>query len=567
VSRSSPCIILQPALRITARVFAYATILAVCAWRAADAAPPAGAASAAEPRDPPFAARCSAINRQDFSGIMEAPTRIITSRVVGAGGSTPAYCEVRAYVWPQDQFYLWMPLDGWSGRFVGIGCGGACGVIERVDASSIWRPIVRRGDVAMFNDMGHSGRDTNDLLWAIHNPQAQIDYAFRATHVSTLAGKAIAQALYGRETKKAYFVGNSTGGRQALLEAQRFPTDYQGIVAKCPAISESAGDAIIWALQSLSDRTGHSILTVENASALAAAALARCDKRDGVVDGVISDPSACDFDPGEISCARALQPGCLNPPQLEGVKRAYLGLPRPPGSAHARAGLPVGSEFQWLHRYVSQDENPTSMWDFMMSWLRADEPVWDELSKSGSTISLADYDVARFSKVRGTYQLLHEATNPDLSAFAESGGKLIMMQGTADVIVQPSVTTRYYETAVRTAGGLAPTRKFFRYFLMPGVGHCFAGDNAGADVFDSLADITRWVEQDAPPERIVVQKLIKYTSLFPDVNLPTLPSNVVFSRPLYPYPDRQVFAGAGDPRLAESFKSQRMIERNLELDP
>ena len=152
---------------------------------------------------------------------MEAPTRIITSRVVGAGGSTPAYCEVRAYVWPQDQFYLWMPLDGWSGRFVGIGCGGACGVIERVDASSIWRPIVRRGDVAMFNDMGHSGRDTNDLLWAIHNPQAQIDYAFRATHVSTLAGKAIAQALYGRETKKAYFVGNSTGGRQALLEAQR----------------------------------------------------------------------------------------------------------------------------------------------------------------------------------------------------------------------------------------------------------------------------------------------------------------------------------------------------------
>ena len=540
--------------------------LALCDWRLADAVPAPSAGSPGGEGATALAAKCTALSTQDFSGIMDAATRIVTSRVVSAHDSRPAYCEVRAYVWPQNQFYLWMPLDTWTGRFVGIGCGGACGVIERVDASNIWVPIVSRGDVAMFNDMGHTGRDTNDLLWAVHNPQAQIDYGFRATHVTTVAGKAIARALYGRDVEKAYFVGNSTGGRQALLEAQRFPTDYQGIVAKCPAISESAGDAIIWALQSLSDRDGHSLLTVENANALKAAVVARCDTRDGVADGVISDPQACNFDPEEISCARNAQPGCLNPAKLNAVRRAYLGAPQPPGSTRERAGLPVGSESQWLYRYVSHDDKPTSMWDFMMSWLRADEPVWDELNKSGSTISLSDYDVARFSNVRGTYQLLHEATNPDLSAFEENGGKLIMMQGTADVIVQPSVTTRYYETAVRTAGGLARTQKFFRYFMMPGVGHCFAGDNLGADVFDSLADITAWVEQAAAPERIVAQKLIKYNSLFPDVNLPTVPSNVQFSRPLYPYPKRQVYSGKGDPHLAESFKPQQMAEirRNLE---
>ena len=501
------------------------------------------------------AAACTALMAQDFSGVLDAPTRIQSSRVVAAKDTTPAYCEVRAYVWPQVQFYLWMPLQQWSGRFDGIGCGGACGVIERVDASNIWRPIVKRGDVAMFNDMGHTGRDTNDLLWAIDNPQAQIDYGFRATHVATVAGKAIARALYGRDPSNSFFVGNSTGGRQALLEAQRFPADYQGVVAKCPALSESAGDAIIWTLQSLSDRAGTPLLNSQNVDVLSQAVLARCDKRDGVNDGVIAEPAACDFDPAAISCSRNAAAGCLNPAQLDAVRRAYLGPPVPPGSSRPRSGLPLGSEAQWMNRYVSRDGLRTSMWDFMMNWLRVDEPVWEELRKVGP-VSLADYDVARFAGVRGTYQLLHEATNPDLSEFADRGGKLIMMQGSADVIVQPSVTTRYYETAVRTAGGLANTQKFFRYFLMPGVGHCFAGDNTGADIFDSLADITAWVEQGRAPDRIVVQKLKKYTSLFPDVQLPTTAENVLFSRPLFPFPQRAVYSGKGDTQIADNFKAK-----------
>jgi hypothetical protein len=184
--------------------------------------------------------------------------------------------------------YLWMPVRSWSGRFVALGCGGACGVIEKVDGSKLWQPIVRHGDVAMFTDMGHTGRDTTDLLWALHNPQAQIDYGFRATHVSTVAGKALTQALYGSAPTTAYFLGNSTGGRQGLIEAQRFPTDYQGIVAKCPAASSDAGDAIIWTLQSLSDREGHPLLNADNVNVLAQGVLARCDKADGVADGFIA---------------------------------------------------------------------------------------------------------------------------------------------------------------------------------------------------------------------------------------------------------------------------------------
>jgi feruloyl esterase len=507
------------------------------------------------PRDVASEEQCTRLVHQDFSKVMDAPTQVISSRPVAAKPDFPAYCEVRAYVWPQVQFYLWLPLKNWSGRLVSIGCGGSCGVIEKVDASKIWQPILRRGDVAMFTDMGHTGRDTTDLLWAVDNPQGQIDFGFRATHVSTVAGKALARALYGRAPTRSYFVGNSTGGRQGLIEAQRFPTDYQGIVSKCPAVSSAASDAIIWALQALSDRTGRSLLNVDNTKTLSQAVLKKCDRLDGVADSVISEPQRCDFDPETVSCARSPGPGCLTPEQVTAVKRAYLGPPPPAGSAADRRGLPLGSESIWIDRYVSRDGTPTSMWDFMMNWLRADQPVWDEMRNESGTVSLADYDVARFRTVRGTYQLLQEATDPDLSEFAAQGGKLIMMQGMSDVIIQPSQTTRYYQTAVRTAGGLAATQKFFRYFMMPGVGHCFSGDGTGADVFDGLVDITRWVEDGQPPEKIVALKLLKYNGLFPDLQLPAAPDNIVFSRPLYPFPARAVYRGSGDPREASSFKS------------
>jgi hypothetical protein len=208
-----------------------------------------------------------------------------------------------------------------------------------------------------------------------------------------------------------------------------------------------------------------------------------------------------------------------------------------------------------MGRYVSSDGAPTSMWDFMMNWLRVDEPVWEELRKGSLPVSLADYDVLRFRDVRGTYQLLQEATNPDLSMFAASGGKLIMMQGLADVIVPPSQTTRYYETAVRTAGGLPQAQKFFRYFQMPGVGHCFSGDGPGADVFDGLADITRWVEEGMAPTQIAALKLKKYHGLFPDLELPAAADNIAFSRPLFAYPARAIYRGSGDPQRAENYKS------------
>jgi feruloyl esterase len=509
--------------------------------------PMAGRASPAS-----TAEQCKALAGQDFTGVLDAPTRIQSSRIVAAKAPLPAYCEVRAYVWPQVQMFLWLPTDAWTGRFVGIGCGGACGVIERVDASGVWQPIVRRGDAAMFTDMGHSGRDTTDLLWAIDNPQAQIDYGFRATHVATVAGKAIARALYGRDVQWAYFVGNSTGGRQGLLEAQRFPADYQGIVAKCPAISEKSGDAIIWTLQALSDRMGRPLLAPANLTALGDAVARRCDASDGVEDGVLSAPQSCHFDPAEASCERHPTAGCLAPEQLAGVRLAYLGMPPTPG--HARSGLPFGSESLWLNRYVSKDGSRTSMWDFMLSWLRADEPVWAELQRH-PPVSLMDYDVEHYRGVRGTYQLLHEADNPDLSEFAARGGKLIMMQGMADVIVQPAETTRFYDTAVRTGGGLQAVQRFFRYFLMPGVGHCFAGDGPGADVFDGMADITRWVEDGAPPDEIVAMHLRTYHGLFPDLELPVPPEAVVFSRPLYPYPAHAVYRGRGDWHRAASFEA------------
>lgn len=504
-------------------------------------------------------ARCRDLAEQDFGALMEAPTQLMSSRVVPADGDLPAYCEIRGYVRPQVQFYLWLPLTNWTGRFVGIGCGGACGVIDRVASSTVWRPIVRRGDAAMFNDMGHVGRDTRDLHWAPHNLQAQVDYGFRATHVATVAGKAITERFHGRPVAHSYFVGNSTGGRQGLISAQRFPGDYDGIVAKCPAVSSRAGDTIIWTLQSLTDRAGRATVSAAQLRHVHAAVLDRCDADDGVRDGVLTDSEACDFDPDEVSCARQSHANCLSTSQVESVRRVYRGPPLDPAEATdaaRRRGFTRGSELGWIGQYVSESGAPAPSWGFMMGWVRANEAVWAELTAGGGPVSLHDYQFPRHTQMRGTFQLLHDAWNPDLSAFAGRGGKLIMMQGTADPVIAPDMTDRFYEVATRAMGGIAPTQKFFRYFRMPGVGHCFSGDSAGADVFDGLADITRWVEEGIAPDQIEAFKLRRYTGIFPDAELPVDEENVVFSRPLFPHPLRARYSGRGNTAAASSYEPE-----------
>ena len=251
--------------------------LGVLAWSAAP-----DAARAATP------AQCQALTRQDFSGILDAPTVVLGSSVVAANGSVPAYCRVEGNVTPAVGIEFHLPMDNWNGKFVLQGCGGMCGNFQGISSCP---EAVTRGYACGTTDMGHRGA-TQDGKWAYQNPIAEIDAGHRATHVATVSGKAITEQFYGSGIKRSYFRGCSTGGRQALVEATRYPYDFDGIVGGAPVLYSPMGPPLqlLWDAQSNTGPDGKEILSVAKLNVLHAASMNACDALDGAKDGIITDP-------------------------------------------------------------------------------------------------------------------------------------------------------------------------------------------------------------------------------------------------------------------------------------
>ncbi len=497
--------------------------------------------------------RCQALTGVDFSKVAEAPMQISEARVARglrglvpdlstilqwyseetlekAVGNAQPMCRVSGYVTPNVGFVLLLPLTHWNGKFLHVGCGGWCG-------STTFVPIdcALHSDYACIGtDMGHTG---SGGLWTRNNLQAEIDFSYRATHVGTVAGKAIAERYYGAPPKKSYFMGCSTGGYQGMVEAQRFPWDFDGIIAGAPDMDE-ADLAVrgVWLKQNFMGKDNKPVLSPSDLQLLHSAVLAKCDLDDGVKDGIVSAPYKCKFDPAELQCKGGKQDGCLSPLQVQVVKSIYGQPMTSKGMPLSSRGVFPGSELAWTEAFAS-------------TW--GDEFFKDTalLSKPGEDWKYSDFDMDSDYK-RSGIGVQFADTNPDLRRFKAAGGKLLSYQGGNDTLEIPGAVFDYYETAEKTMGGRAATQEFYRLFTIPGMNHCGGGD--GVSVFDYLSYLEVWVEQGRAPDVMIGAHLRgKGPGILKMPLDPSIP--VAFTRPVYPYPLHAKYKGTGDPNDAANF--------------
>ena len=423
-----------------------------------------------------------------------------------AFSSLPAFCRVAGSIQPtadsKIQFEVWMPASGWNGKFAGADNGGFGGSINYGKMGD----ALSHDYAAASTDTGHTAGSLGvlDASWALGHPEKVIDYGYRAIHETAQTGQAIVAAFYGQGPNHSYFNGCSNGGRQALMEAQRYPADYDGIIAGDSAnFMTHLFSTGVWDNQALAV----SYLPPSKLPAIEAAALAACDGLDGVVDGVIDDPRKCNFDPSILLCQGAETDACLTSPEIGTLKALYAG---PVNSAGVQVfpGYPVGGQ---------TGANGWSLWVtgyyYFVSMVYGN-PAWDP-----SAFNI-DSDVAAADAATGATL---NAIDPDLTAFRERGGKLILFHGWSDPAIAAESTINYYESVVAKLGRIRGP-SFIRLFLAPGMQHCEYGpgpDSFGQNGFDQgdpqhdlESALELWVEQGVAPERIVATRYnVCYTGL------------------------------------------------------
>ncbi|MFJ2746283.1 tannase/feruloyl esterase family alpha/beta hydrolase [Streptomyces sp. NPDC087440] len=475
---------------------------------------------------------CSSLAERDFGTVA---TRIASAREVTVAGV--ANCQVDGTVAPRVGFRLNLPLTTWQGRYLQQGCGGYCG--QKPDPGpSPSCDLQPGGDFATAaSDSGHTAPSALDGSWGT-DPQARVDFAERGPHVVAVAAKAVMRAFYGTGPRHSYFNGCSTGGRMALMEAQRHPTDFDGIVAGAPAnlAAPLEGEFETWIARVNQDSTHSDILTADRLPALHRAVVAACDRRDGLTDGQIDDPRRCDFDPGTLRC-RPQQDGgtgCLTAAQVTAARKLYQGPADPRGRRLYPGGMPYGSELAWPGWAVKGTSPTTASQALSDGWL---QHLGFPLGAPASSFASWKFTVHGFDRLR-TMGELYNATDPDLGAFRARGGKLILWHGWADSAIPPLGTVAYYDAVQRTTGGRTATGRFARLFMMPTVYHCSGG--YGPSSFDTLNPIVHWVERGTAPERIVATQRDST-------------GNTVRTRPVFPYPARAVHRGTGSIDEAASF--------------
>lgn len=436
----------------------------------------------------------------------------------------PAFCRIAATLAPSSdsdiKIEVWMPAETWNGKLQAIGGGGWAGQIS-VQQLAV---SVGRGYAATMTDTGHSGGSGS---FAFGHPEKLVDFAYRAVHEMTVAAKVMLQAFYGRPSARNYWVGCSTGGRQGLKEAQRYPEDYDGIVAGAPAnYMTHLMTSGIWIAQA-SLQSEASLIPLDKLPAIHAAVLAACDARDGVTDGVLDDPRQCHFDPKSMLCPAGDAPSCLTAAQVKTAQQIYAPVTNPRTGAEIFPGLERGSEMGWGGMAGT---TPFPISTDYYKYILFKDPAWDY-----RTLTFDD-DIAK-SDLLDRDGATMNAIDPDLGAFVKRGGKLLLYHGWNDQLIAPRNTVNYYESVVKQLGGAAATTDAIRLFMMPGAVHCAGGD--GPSNFDSLAIMEQWVEAKQPPSAIVATHLAS--------------GSVDRSRPLCPYPQVAVYKGTGDTNSAASF--------------
>jgi feruloyl esterase len=462
----------------------------------------------------------------------------------GAAAPLPAHCRLAATLTPSADSHiemeLWLPTETWNGKFLAVGNGGWAGSIS-FDAMASG---LRRGYATASNDTGHKGASA---AFAVGHPEKLVDFAYRAMHEMVVESKAIIQAFYRRGPQLSYYQGCSTGGRQGLMEAQRFPDDFDAIIAGAPVHNMVHLNVSQVAVQVEMLRDPLRLVPPEKKTLLANAVLTACDARDGVKDGIVSEPRACMFDPAMLACKAAGAPDCLTAEQVENARSAYAPVTMKDG-ALVYPGRSPGFESGWRIPTPGAPVNP--LFADMPRYVGRQDPNWDPMTFELET------DLALALKNGGFI----EATNPDLAKFKARGGKLLLYHGWADPGPAPENTVNYLEAVNRRLGG--PQDDWMRLFLMPGVGHC--GGGVGPDQADFLGALERWREQGVAPGHIIATRRAGRTGQPPSpegFGVPRPPSPEgsggpmsPMSRPLCPYPQVARYTGSGSTDEAKNFR-------------
>lgn len=459
-----------------------------------------------------------------------------------ASDAAPAFCHVTGTLSPEIAFEVSLPAK-WNGRFYMIGNGGFAGDALDNPGRAVQRnEALKLGFAFAGTNTGHDARKEPGASFVMSNPEKAIDYAYRAVHLTAKTTKEITKEYYGKPIAHAYWNSCSNGGRQGLLEAERYPEDFDGVVTASPWVDQTGFTiGAMWNEKAVSSVS----LTPAKLALLGEKVMAKCDAIDGLKDGLIDDPRKCDFDPARdvpVCAAGSNGADCLTADEAAAIAKVYSGpisngksifpgfMPGSEAVVNSLFGGGAGSG--WLNVIVATqpDRQPADfgLADGVMKYLAPKPPK-------------PDYDYRTFDYDHDTHLLddwgkLADATNTDLGKFRKRGGKLLMTYGWADTILQPMMGVNYYEQAVAKNG--ADTPQFFRLFMAPGMGHC--GGGIGPDRHDSMTAMIDWVERGKAPESMVASKVVD--------------KQVVRTRPLCPYPQVARYSGQGSIDEAANFR-------------
>jgi feruloyl esterase len=468
-----------------------------------------------------------------LTGLTFSDAKITAAQVVPAGAFTPPnggrpnayrsipeFCRVTATLSPSAdsdiKVEVWLPVKGWNQKFQAVGNGGWAGVISYGALAE----GVKAGYATASTDTGHA---TPGGDFVLGHPEKLVDFSWRSEHEMTVKGKAIVHAFYGDGPRRSYWNGCSTGGRQALKEAQMFPDDFDGIIAGAPGNRNLMALWIAHAL--LKDPASH--IPTSKFPLIHRAVVEACDARDGVKDGLIEDPTRCKFDPGVLLCKGGDGADCLTAAQVEGARRVYKPAKRPGSGKDLFGPLAPGSELGWA--VMAGGPQPYSAALDQLKFVVYKDPQWDWRQFDFNK------DVARFESPDF---LIMNATDPHIGKFFAHNGKLLLYQGWNDQNVSPYNTVNYFKSVQETLGGVSKTGNSIRLFMAPGMAHCGGGE--GPNVFDKVNTLDRWVEEDKAPESIVASHLTD--------------GKVDRTRPLCSYPLVAVYKGTGSIDEAGSFE-------------
>ena len=504
---------------------------------------------------------CSTLTGVRLSGAVvtvatEVPAGPFTPPAGGMPGSAmplPGYCRVQGVARPtgdsEIKFEVWLPAaSGWNGKFQQAGNGGYAGSIP---ASSLADGL-KRGFATAGTDDGHTGQSS---AFAVGHPEQVTDFGHRAVHLTAVHAKVVVEAFYGKAPSRSYFVGCSDGGREALMEAQRYPADFNGIVAGAPANNWTRLlTSGVWNWKALNE-TPRSAIPVAKLGLIQRAAVSACDRLDRVTDLLIEDPSRCRFDPAPLRCSGADGADCLTSAELMALQKIYQGPRNPRTGEQIYSGAVAGAEAvpgNWNPWVVASERQPlpliawfgTSFYQNMVF----EKPDWDYRT--------IDFDKDLATAAAKLAPVL-DATDPDLRPFRDRGGKLLQYHGWGDAAIPAPGSIEYYRQVLAKLGPSVPD--FYRLFMVPGMGHCAGGigpndfGNAGPGVAasdpdrDIVAALDRWVEKGVAPERIIA------TGIRLGEPLDDPAKTTKLTRPLCAYPKVATYRGTGSTDDAASF--------------